>query len=256
MPYAQNKVRICYEVIGDGPPLVLQHGLWGSLEAWKRFKYVDALKDNYQLILIDARGHGKSDKPHEPKQYSMKHMTGDVVAVLDDLGITRANFWGYSMGGRIGLALGKYAPDRFSSLIIGGFGLSEKDSKHEVEELQETVRFFRLGMDAIIASLGKEWGDDLEWVKNIWRGNDLEALIAYCSFYENIGMADYLPKLDTPCFLYAGGEDTYTHTVAKACADIMRDAEFQSLPGFNHMQALIQSSVVLPHVIRFLNKVT
>jgi pimeloyl-ACP methyl ester carboxylesterase len=114
---------------------------------------------------MDARGHGKSDKPHEPEQYSMKHMTHDVVAVLDELGITRANFWGYSMGGRIGLALGKYAPDRFSSLIIGGSGLSETDLKHEVEELQEMVRFFKLGMDAIIASLGKEWGDDLEWVK-------------------------------------------------------------------------------------------
>jgi len=232
MPYAQNRdVNIYYEVTGNGSPLVLHHGLTGLLENWKRFKYVDALKDKYRLILMDARGHGKSGKPHDPKQYSMEHMTGDVVAVLDDLGIDRAYFWGYSMGGRIGLALGKYHPDRFRALIIGGNGLSEKNSKEQVEELQEEIRYYR-------------------------QGKDLEALIAYCSFYENIGMADYLPKLRTPCLLYAGEEDTYNHSIAKACAEIMRDAEFLSLPGLNHLGAIVNSSVLIPHVSKFLEKVT
>jgi pimeloyl-ACP methyl ester carboxylesterase len=255
MSYAHNgDIRIYYEVNGEGPPLVLHHGLSASLEYWKRFKYIDALKDKYQLILMDARGHGNSDKPHDPKQYSMKHMTSDVVAVINDLGITRANFWGYSMGGRIGLALGKYAPDRFSSLIIGGNGLSEKDSKEQVEELGDDIRLYSQGMDAIISSLGEEWGEHIDWIKNIFRRNDLEALIAYCSFQENIGMADYLPKLSTPCLLYAGEEDTYPHSTTKACAEIMRNAEFLSLPGLNHPGAMMKSSVILPHALRFLEK--
>jgi pimeloyl-ACP methyl ester carboxylesterase len=257
MPYAQNRdVNIYYEVTGNGSPLVLHHGLTGLLENWKRFKYVDALKDKYRLILMDARGHGKSGKPHDPKQYSMEHMTGDVVAVLDDLGIDRAYFWGYSMGGRIGLALGKYHPDRFRALIIGGNGLSEKNSKEQVEELQEEIRYYRQGKDAIIASIGEEFGEHMEWWRNTWPSKDLEALIAYCSFYENIGMADYLPKLRTPCLLYAGEEDTYNHSIAKACAEIMRDAEFLSLPGLNHLGAIVNSSVLIPHVSKFLEKVT
>jgi pimeloyl-ACP methyl ester carboxylesterase len=89
----------------------------------------------------------------------------------------------------------------------------------------------------------------------MFRRNDLEALISYCSFHENIGMADYLPKLSTPCLLYAGEEDTYPHFTAKACSEIMQNAEFVSLPGLNHMGAVVQSSVVLPHVLRFLEKV-
>jgi pimeloyl-ACP methyl ester carboxylesterase len=205
---------------------------------------------------MDARGRGKSDKPHNPEQYSMENMTGDVVAVLDDLGFDKANFWGYSMGGRVGLSLGKYHPDRFSSLIIGGFGLSEKDSKEQVEELQDEIRYLRQGRDAIIASIGKEWGEHREWFKNTWLSQDLEALIAYCSFYENIGMADYLPKLRTPCLLYAGEEDPYNHSIAKDCAEIMRCAEFLSLPGLNHLGAITQSSVVITHVLTFLEKVT
>ena len=134
MPYTDNEgVRIFYEMEGIGAPLVLHHGLTGSHEGWSNLaNYVDALKDKDQLILMDARGHGRSDKPHVPESYGMENMVGDVTAVLDELGIDEAHFWGYSMGGRIGLAAGKYAPDRFSSLIIGGNGLSEKDSEGEI----------------------------------------------------------------------------------------------------------------------------
>jgi len=60
------------------------------------------LKDDYQLILIDARGHGASDKPHDPEAYRTETMVADVVSVLNDLNIEKAHFLGYSMGGQIG----------------------------------------------------------------------------------------------------------------------------------------------------------
>ena len=57
MPYAINQgIRIHYQVEGEGPPLVLQHGLFWSMKGWSRVGYVDALRTNYRLILIDARG--------------------------------------------------------------------------------------------------------------------------------------------------------------------------------------------------------
>src|SRR5207237_3323115 len=66
MPYANNQgVRIHYRVEGEGLPLVLQHGYTQSLEHWYQCGYVDALKAHYRLVLVDARGHGGSDKPHE-----------------------------------------------------------------------------------------------------------------------------------------------------------------------------------------------
>ena len=259
MSFARNDdVRIYYEVVGDGPPLLLHHGLAGTIENFtKRADYVGALKDKYRLILMDARGRGRSSKPHEPEKHSMKHMTSDVVAVLDDLGIDKANFWGYSMGGRVGLALGKYAPDRFSSLIIGGNGLSEKDSKPEMEELQGYIRLYKQGNEAVIASMEKNRGAKLpDWERTIWLNTDLDALIAYCSLYENIGMADYLPKVAIPCLLYAGELDTYPHSRAKACAEIMPNAEFVTLPGLNHGGAFDAVSVALPHILGFLEKVT
>ena len=168
MPFADSgEIKIFYESEGDGSPLVLHHGLTGSHEGWsKHANYVDALKDKYQLVLIDARGHGRSDKPHAPEKYGMKYMVGDVTAVLDELGIEKAHFWGYSMGGRIGLATGKYSPERFSSLIIGGNGLSEKDSKGEMEELQGYVSILKQGLDAWLAFLGRKFEDLPDWEKD------------------------------------------------------------------------------------------
>ena len=132
-------VRIHYEVEGDGPPLVLMHWLTGSLEDWRVFGYVDALKENYRLILIDARGQGQSDKPHDPAAYALEKQAADIVAVLDELGVDQAHYFGYSLGAELGWALAKYAPDRLSSLIIGGASPEDFDPSAEIAPIAGSV---------------------------------------------------------------------------------------------------------------------
>ena len=129
MPYANNhSVRIHYQVEGEGPPLVLQHGFTSSLQNWYAYGYVAALRQNIKLILIDARGHGQSDKPYDPQAYALQHRVEDVLAVLDALQVDNAHYLGYSMGGRIGFGIVKYHPERFLSLIIGGMHPYESPS--------------------------------------------------------------------------------------------------------------------------------
>ena len=119
MPYANNAgVRIHYEVDGTGPALVLHHGFTQCLEDWSECGYVAALRPRYQVILVDARGHGDSDKPHDEASYTLDRRTADVTTVLDALGLEKAHFWGYSMGGRIGFGMARYAPDRVDKLVI------------------------------------------------------------------------------------------------------------------------------------------
>src|SRR5689334_6287184 len=120
MPFADNQgTRIYYETAGHGPALVLHHGTFGSGADWVDLGYVDALKEDHRLILVDGRGHGHSDKPHDPTAYSLAHRTSDVLAVLDDLGIQTADYLGYSLGGWIGFGLAKCAPQRFRSFVFG-----------------------------------------------------------------------------------------------------------------------------------------
>ena len=122
MPYVTNDgLRIHYEVTGSGDPLVLYHGLTGSGERWRDTGYVASLSDAYRLILLDARGHGLSGKPHDPAAYGRLRQAADVVAVLNELKIATARFWGHSMGGDVALTLGRHHPDRVSALIVTGY---------------------------------------------------------------------------------------------------------------------------------------
>lgn len=74
MPYATNDgVRIRYEVVSSGPPLLLHSGIVGSAEDWVDDGYVAALQDRYQLVLLDPRGQGQSDKLRDPAAYTAKH---------------------------------------------------------------------------------------------------------------------------------------------------------------------------------------
>ena len=85
MPHVVNDgVSIHYYVEGHGAPLILEHGFTDSSEIWFEQGYVEALKTKYNLVLIDSRGHGQSDKPHDPASYTPAKFASDIVAVLDD----------------------------------------------------------------------------------------------------------------------------------------------------------------------------
>jgi pimeloyl-ACP methyl ester carboxylesterase len=118
VPYATREdIRLHYEVEGHGPPLVLHHGL---LEAWRQLGYAAALRDRCQMVLLDARGHGASDKPHDRAAYGLLSHVADVLTILEALQLPKAHFFGYSMGGLIGFGLAKYAPEPVESLVISG----------------------------------------------------------------------------------------------------------------------------------------
>lgn len=124
MPYFDNDgIKIYYEIEGSGPDVVLIHGFAANLEFnWKRSNWVETLKDENRVILMDCRGHGKSDKPLDPSLYGNK-MIDDVVKLMDHLTIIKANIFGYSMGARIAFKMLLDFPERVQSAIIGGFGL-------------------------------------------------------------------------------------------------------------------------------------
>jgi pimeloyl-ACP methyl ester carboxylesterase len=119
---ARDGVHMRYRVRGSGPPLVLLHGFALSGEInWVMPGAVDSLAREFTVIVPDLRGHGASDKPHDPASYGA-HYVDDVVGMLDQLAIRRAHFAGYSMGGMILLKLVTTHPDRVRSAVLGGAG--------------------------------------------------------------------------------------------------------------------------------------
>lgn len=255
MPYANNQgVRIRYEVEGNGPPLVLLHGLTCYLELWHEVGYVDSLRKDLKLILIDMRGHGGSDKPHDPEAYKLELLAADVVAVMDDLNVSKAHFLGYSLGGRMAFALAKYAPERFHSFIIGGASPDEILSQ-ESGRLREWLQLLEKGMDAVIAAFEKAGLKTTPEMKTRLLANDTEAMSAFVLASEWRSSLEYaLPNMTMPCLLFVGEADPNC-AGARKCANRMRNAEFISFPGLGHFEVEVsQSHLVLPHITKFLEK--
>lgn len=119
MPYFNSdSVTIHYELEGNGPPLLLHHGGTSNLDSWRQAGVIDALSRNYQTISIDARGHGLSEKLASPDNYSHQLLARDVVNLLDNLGISKTHYYGYSLGGHVGIFLNQNHQDRLRSLIL------------------------------------------------------------------------------------------------------------------------------------------
>jgi 3-oxoadipate enol-lactonase len=98
----------------DAPPLVLSGSLGSTLEMWR--PQVASLSERFRLIRIDHRGHGGSPVP--PGPYRMADLAGDVLALLDKLGLDRVAWCGLSLGGMVGMYLGSEAPQRLTSLTL------------------------------------------------------------------------------------------------------------------------------------------
>ncbi len=261
MPFVDHQgVRIHFQVEGAGPSLVLQHSASVDMSFWNDYN-LDGLKNHYQLVLIDARGHGQSDRPHIPSAYANKLMVGDVIAVLDSLNVTRTHFWGYSMGGKIGYGLAKHYPNRLFSLIIGG-STPYEDPEGSLGRLKAMLqiceRGLEKGVDAFIEGLVTEWGVKLSPAhQEHLRSLDLHVMVALGRqrISEQLDFRDLLPSMTIPCLIYAGDEDEPVHSRSKQAAVTVPNATFVSLPGFDHEGAGARGDLILPHVEAFLAKV-
>lgn len=236
MPFATSDdgTRVYYELEGSGPPVVLQHGTGGSGQGWRDRGLVDAMKDRFQLVLVDSRGHGQSDRPTEQAMYALPKRVEDLTAIMDDAGIDRAHFYGFSMGGWIGYGVLKYAPQRFLSAVIGGFG-------------PITDPYF--GADPADLARG-----------SVERREDTTAdayEVIHAVFRETAefeGAEDAVREATMPLLFFAGSEEPRYESV-KAASELNAGASFFELPGLNHSEAGQAAELYAPHLIEFFDRV-
>jgi pimeloyl-ACP methyl ester carboxylesterase len=153
--FDSNGVKIHYLVEGKGEPVVLIHGFAVDIKTqWLLPGIVKNLAKDYQVIALDLRGHGQSDKPHDPKKYGLE-MVEDVVRLLDHLKIAKAHVVGYSMGGLVTLGLIGTHPDRCLSATLGGMGIMHLDTDPLFEKLADALESGK-GLTPLLISLTPE----------------------------------------------------------------------------------------------------
>jgi pimeloyl-ACP methyl ester carboxylesterase len=227
--FESDGVRIEYDDIGEGDPIVLVHGFASDrTNNWREPGWYDALTDaGRRVVALDCRGHGESGKPHDPAAYDRGAMAADVVRLLDELGIERADLMGYSMGGHISTYLLLEHPERFNAVVLAGIGSTL---------LEERERD-----DTVAEALEADNADDVDSERGLRfrlfaeeQGNDLAALAALQRAPRTSLDADRLGEVDLPVLVVAGSEDELVGR-PEPLADAIPDAEAVAVEGEDHL---------------------
>jgi pimeloyl-ACP methyl ester carboxylesterase len=150
MPFARvGNVRLHYEEVGTGLPLVFVHEFAGDLESWR--PQVSFFARRYRTIAYNARGYPPSDVPEDPAAYSQAQAVEDIRGVLDHLGLDRAHVCGLSMGGYAALHFGLTYPARARSVVVAGCGYGSAPGEREAfqRDFAMVVKRFEEGMAAV-----------------------------------------------------------------------------------------------------------
>jgi pimeloyl-ACP methyl ester carboxylesterase len=235
-------VKIHYTVQGEGEPVLLIHGFTMNLQTqWAPI--IRALEGEYRVIAIDNRGHGRSDKPHDPQKYGAE-MVEDQVRLLDHLDIDRAHVVGYSMGGFITNKLLVTHPDRVKTATLGGAGWSrENDARMKtMTDLAESLEAGR-GITPLIERLTpagrpKPTEEQLRTINEmVMFTNDPKALAAVIRGMQGLVVAEeQLRANQVPTLALIGEEDPLKEGV-DALAGIMPNLEVVVIDDADHMDA-------------------
>lgn len=222
--------RIAFESVGQGRPTVLLHGFTDSRHSWREAGYVEALeRAGRSPILLDARGHGDSDKPHDPALYASRRRADDVVAVLDALGVAQADLIGFSMGGGIALATALHHPSRVRCVAT----VSAHCFAQDLSMLRALVAD---GVDGWIAHLDAKGFQLSAAAKQRLQRNDIEALRA-CVVFDRPDSSYLLAKLQLPLMVLGGSEDPEHGLIQRFAAQT--GAPFKTLTGRNHFSSFL-----------------
>jgi pimeloyl-ACP methyl ester carboxylesterase len=167
-------VEIAYEVTGQGQPVVLLHGFPDSGRLWRH--QVPALADaGFQVVVPDLRGYGQSGKPEAVEAYALPLLAGDVMAVLADLGITRAHVVGHDWGAALAWGLASLAPatvDHLAVLSVGNPATFRRTSQQREKSWYMLLFQF--------PGIAERWLTDDDWAnfRNWSRYPDADRVIA------------------------------------------------------------------------------
>jgi pimeloyl-ACP methyl ester carboxylesterase len=214
----------------DAPTVILLHGFAsGAILNWERTGWVrDLTRAGFHLIALDQRGHGASDKPHDPAAYTMQNLVADLLAVMDTYLIYDAQFAGYSLGARAGWQAALDLPDRLSRAVLGGIPDGDPLTRFQVD----SARAFIADGSEVDDKLTRAYLDMAGGIP----GNDLEALVALVEGMRGGLQPDPANPPHQPLLFATGSEDRIIDA-SRALAAATPHGTFFEIPGRNHFNA-------------------
>ena len=250
-------LRLFYRVEGSGIPVVLVHGYGVNADLnWRLPGVIRALRKEYQVITLDVRGHGRSDKPHDPGQYGVE-LVRDVVRLLDHLAIEKAHVVGYSMGGFITIKLTEMYPERLLSAVPCASGWEKPEGKNlQLLESLTGALDRNEGFGPLILALEPvpppKWK---VWTIDFFMGflNDIEAMSAVMKNFAELAITEEdLRKNQVPVLSIAGARDPLGAGI-EDMTQIMSCHEAAYIKGGDHATTIMKKAY-LENLMAFLAK--
>lgn len=227
-------VEIAWQVLGEGRPLVLIHGLFSNAWTnWIRYGHAARLAEaGHRVIMPDLRGHGLSARPHEAAAYPPDVLARDGLALIAHLGLTDYDLGGYSLGARtvVRMLVDGASPRR---AVVAGMGLSGL-----VDTGDRAGHFHN-----VITGLGTHQRGTPEWTAEAFlktTGADPQAMLPLLDSFVDTSEAE-LRRIAMPVLVIAGEADDDNGSAA-ALADLLSDGRFVAVPG-NHMSAVLRAEL-------------
>jgi len=263
MPYVKRGgVNIYYETYGKGSPIVFLHPFSTNGYIWY-FQTFTFARTN-QCVVIDERGHGRSDKPQQG--YAIKEMAADVVAVLDELKINKAIFVGNSIGGMITMQTNLDAPDRVAGNVIvsSGTNLAAGMPPEVMAAFQKDLAgaFGGLVEGALSAKSKRERPELLELMKSqflVEENFPRHVFFAAASDPNGVfnwNITDRLKDISKPTLILAGEEDQATPVAAnKMLADNIPGAQLRVVKDIGHFYEVEQPAAFNGELQQFVKQI-
>ena len=216
----------------SGPPVLLIHGFASNASVnWVYPGWLKTLGEaGYRVIAIDNRGHGGSDKPHDPDAYRVPLMADDAAALLDHLGLSEAHVMGYSMGARISTFLTLRHPHRVRSLVLGGLGIGMVDGVGDWDPIADAL--LAPSLDDVTHQRGRMFRAFADQT-----GSDRLALAACIRTSRDLVSVEDAARIDTPTLIAVGTRDDIAGS-PQALAALMPNATALDIPNRDHMLAV------------------
>jgi pimeloyl-ACP methyl ester carboxylesterase len=254
MPYATNRrdgARVYFEDQGgDGAPVILHDGFADSVQDLREWVMANAIaSEGFRVILADHRGHGRSDKPHDPAAYAMPLRVADAVAILDRLGIERAHFVGRSWGGRLCFGIGEHVPGRVRSLVIGGnqpYVWPESPISRTVGQALAAARE-QVSSEPLVRAFEAFW--DIEFPspqrERLLENDPLALHAAWSAAMAEGAVSADLGRWQVPCLIFIGAADADFLEGARQAAEEIPYAELLVLEEADHYAAHMSRDEIL-----------